>query len=465
MKKILIFLLLILTISQVSAISVQVEKPAYEILIPELNQPAVFDLNVTNLAGGGTFAFYNVPGFFTMESVEGVQIDYKETRKVQLKVHAKEDFQPDKFFYVVQYTIKGSDLSTQAEELTIKTLGLKDVFEVGASEVLPDSDSLKFYIKNKENFYFEAMKVKFSSNFFEVDKSFPLEPNEKKEFEIDLDNDDFNNLQAGFYTLKAEVEVEGKKADVEGVVKFTAKSEVNASQEDSGFFIHTKTISKTNKGNLIEPMEVTIEKNIISRLFTTFSPSPDSVERQGAKILYSWSKDLKPGETLDIIVKTNWLIPLIIIVLIVVIVVFGKKISVTDLVLRKKISFVRARGGEFALKVSLTVNAKKYVEKVRVIDRLPPLVKIYEKFGVEKPTRVNERAKTIEWDFEKLEAGEFRVINYIIFSRIGVLGRFALPPAIALYNKGQQIKEVVSNKAFFIAEQKRSDVEERVSED
>ena len=74
------------------------------------------------------------------------------------------------------------------------------------------------------------------------------------------------------------------------------------------------------------------------------------------------------------------------------------------MIIRKKVSFVKSKGGEFALKVTLNLHARKYIEKIRLIDRLPPLVKLYEKFGIEKPIRTDEKNKRIEWAFEKLEA-------------------------------------------------------------
>jgi len=82
--------------------------------------------------------------------------------------------------------------------------------------------------------------------------------------------------------------------------------------------------------------------------------------------------------------------------------VFAKKFSKRNMNLRKKVTFVKAKGGEFALKVSLFVHAKKYIEKVQIIDRLPSLVKIYEKFGGETPTKVDEANKRIEWNFRKI---------------------------------------------------------------
>jgi len=130
------------------------------------------------------------------------------------------------------------------------------------------------------------------------------------------------------------------------------------------------------------------------------------------------------------------------------------------MVLKKKVTFVRAKGGEFALKVSLFVHAKKYIEKVQIIDRLPALVKIYEKFGGEIPSKVEEDKRRLEWNFEKLEAGEIRVISYIVYSKVGVLGKFALPSATAIFQRDGVIKNEESNRAFFMAEQRTKDEED-----
>jgi hypothetical protein len=94
-----------------------------------------------------------------------------------------------------------------------------------------------------------------------------------------------------------------------------------------------------------------------------------------------------------------------------------------------------------------------------LIDRLPLLVQLYEQFGKETPSRVDERNKRIEWNFDKLEEGEIRVINYIIYSKVGVLGKFALPQATAIYDKDGKIKEAVSNQAFYMSGQRQKDLE------
>ncbi|GIU68199.1 MAG: hypothetical protein KatS3mg001_049 [Candidatus Pacearchaeota archaeon] len=126
-----------------------------------------------------------------------------------------------------------------------------------------------------------------------------------------------------------------------------------------------------------------------------------------------------------------------------------------DIILRKNVQFVRAKGGEFALKVNLTVHARRFVERVNIIDRIPALVKLYDKFSGEAPKKVDEKTRKIEWNFERLMPGEVRVLSYIIYSKIGVTGKFALPTATAIYEREGNIKEEESNRAFFIAEQRK----------
>ncbi|MAH03621.1 hypothetical protein CMI39_02430, partial [Candidatus Pacearchaeota archaeon] len=337
---------------------------------------------------------------------------------------------------------------------------LKDAFEIGSGEINPESNSLEIYIHNKENFDFEEINVEFSSAFFDITKNLSLGPNERRNFDVQLNKEDFKKLMARFYTLKAKVNVEDEKANVEGVIKFVEKDIVTTTKKDYGFIINTNIIEKTNKGNIITKSETVIKKNIISRLFTSFNPEPDIVERDRFNVYYTWSVEIQPGEKSEIIIKTNWLFPLLVIFFIVTIVILVKQFSGTHLNLRKKVSFVKAKGGEFALKVTIFIHAKKYVERVNIVDRLPSLVKIYERFGGDKPSRINEKNKRIEWEFEKLEEGETRIISYIIYSKIGVLGKFALPSTTAVYERDGEIHESESNRAFFVAEQRKNEVEE-----
>ena len=455
MKKIFVFIFVMLLIPSVLAINLEVEKQSSdEVKIYGLDNPVVFDLEITNLGQTDYFNFYNLLGF-QMSPTEKILIKQDETKKIQLNVSMK-DFNY-KGNYIFEYFIKSQDNSEIEQKLAFKIIDLKDVFEIGSEEIDPESNTLNVFIKNKENFDFEEISVKFSSDFFYLEETFSLIPKGKKSFVIQLNKQDFKKLMAGFYTLNAEVIVEEEKVGLEGLIKFTEKDILTTSKKDYGILINTQIIEKINEGNVIINSETVLRKNILSRLFASVSPTPTFIDRQGMTIFYTWNEEINPGESFEIVVKTNWLLPFLVIFFVIVIVILIKESSNTNLILRKKVSFVNAKGGEFALKVSIFVNAKKYIEKVNIIDRLPPLVKLYEKFGREVPAKIDEKTKRITWNFEKLEQGETRVISYVVYSKIGVLGKFALPRVTAIYERNGKISESSSNKAFFITEPRKKD--------
>lgn len=458
-KKAIIFLVLLSILPSVLALNLEIEKTSSNgVLVLGIDQPVVFELKITNLGADDNIEFYNLIGF-SMFPRGTTSIASGETKKIQLGVSPIGKFE-HKGAYTFKYFIKSQDNSEIIEKLTFNSIEMKDAFEIGSGEFNPESSSIDVYIKNKVNFNFPELNAKFSSVFFTIEENFSLAPYEKKDFTIQLNKEDFKQLMAGFYTLNAEVNVEDEKASIEGVVRFVEKDIVTSTKNEYGFIISKKIIEKKNEGNTISKSETQIEKNIISRLFTSFTPEPEIVERHGLAITYTWNREIKPGETLEITVKTNWLLPFLVILFVVVIVVLAKQYAKTNLSLRKKVSFVKAKGGEFALRVSITIHARKYIEKVSVIDRLPSLVKIYERFGSEEPSRIDEKNKRIEWNFEKLEPGEMRKLSYIIYSKVGILGKFALPSATAIYEKDSRIYEEESNKAFFVAEQRKKDLEE-----
>ncbi|MBR9701750.1 hypothetical protein GOV13_02410 [Candidatus Pacearchaeota archaeon] len=457
MKKIFTFLLIALLIFPMISAVLEIEKKSSnEVLVVGVGEPVTFDLNIKNVGFADSFEFYNFLGF-NMFPVGTVPIGAGQTKNVKLQISPIADF-PHRGFYTFTYFIKGfnENASEQSETLTFKAIELADAFEVGSGDVDSEAGSINIYIKNKVDIGFENMEAEFSSAFFDFKENFTLDANQRKEFNVELNKKDFKKLMAGFYTLDTKIKVKDQEANLEGTIKFAEKDIVTTSQKDYGFFINTRIIEKVNEGNVLAKSETVIKKNIVSRLFTTFSPEPDIVERDSSTVYYTWVREVNPSEILTITVRTNWLFPLVTVLLFIVIIILIKQYSGTDLVLRKRVSFVKTKGGEFALKVTIIANARRYVERVSIIDRLPPLVKVHERFGGQHPKRVDEKTRRIEWGFEKLEAGEMRTASYIIYSKVGIVGKFALPSAAGIYEKEGEIKEVTSNRAFFIAEQKVS---------
>lgn len=453
----LLFSLLIL--QTMSALSLDINKTSTdEVMVAGVEKPAVFTLEITNYGANDSLQFYNLLGF-SMFPVGTVPITTGETKTVDLEVRPIGEFEY-MGLYTFEYYIRGQDESEIKQSLTFRRIKIDDAFEIGSGSFNPESNSVDIYVKNKYNFNFGSVNAKFSSPFFNVDKSFTLGPKERKDITIELNKEDFSQLIAGFYTVDAEIKAGNAKIDVSGNLEFTEKNILTEEEKNYGVLVTTKIIKKTNEGNVLEFSEVKIKKNIISRLFTSFSPDPTIVERQGASVYYTWTKEISPGESFEVSIKTNYLFPLILIIIIVSVVVLAKQYSKTNLLLNKKVSFVKTKGGEFALKVTIHVHPKTHMENITIIDRLPPLVKLYEKFGLEKPIRVDEKLKRIEWGFSELNTGEVRVISYILYSKVGVLGKFALPSATGVYEKDGKVHETISNRAFFVSEQRTTFDEE-----
>jgi len=448
-----VMILFLLGFSLVSAVDLTIEPQADDVaMIYGLSQPAIFDLKITNNGAGDNFIFYNFFGS-DMFPKGTVMIAGGETKRLDVGVYPGTNLKEGWMKFDIY--LKGSKSQEEMSyPLMVKVMRLKDAFEVGAEEFKPDSNNVTVYIKNLANFNFNNINAKFKSPFFNFEKVISVGAHEKKSVEITLNKEDFRDIMAGFYTLEVEVTAENQKATVEGTMKFSEKDIVTSTQNEYGIIINTKKISKVNEGNVLSTTQTVIKKNIISRLFTSFNPEPDSVERKGISVYYTWQRELKPGEELLITVKTNWLMPLLIILLIIAVIILTKQLSKRNLSVKKRVTFVRAKGGEFALKVTIIVNARRFVERVHIMDRLPPITKLHQRFGGETPKKVDTKNRRIEWNFERLQEGETRVVSYIIYSKVGVLGKFELPTTTVVYEREGEVHEAESNKAFFIAEQK-----------
>jgi hypothetical protein len=462
MKKAVIFMLVVFLVQTAAAINLEIQKEVInDVVVTEFENPAVFLLKIKNNGQGDYFQIFNLHGV-SMLPEEEFFIASGKSKEIQLMIYPRKDLDYGRFFqrYSFNFFIQDSGQNHVQETVSIKISKLKDAFEITASDLDPESEEIKISLINKADYDFGDISVRFFSGFFSSEEQFNMGPNEKKETTIKIDKEKSRELVSGFYTVKGEIFAGGHSAIAEGIIKFTEKNLVTESQKKFGIIINTETIETINEGNTVAVAENTIQKNILSRLFTNFNIEPDRVEREGFFINYYWTRQIRPGESLIITSKTNWMFPILFLTVILVLIIFLKHFSKKEITMKKKVNFMRAKGGEFALKISVFVQANKYVERVNIIDSIPPLVKVFERYGAEKPTRIDEKNRRIDWNFEKLEAGEVRILTYVIYSKVGVMGKFALPSATAVYEREGKIKEVRSNKAFFVAEQRKGEIQE-----
>lgn len=453
LKEVLLAILLILvSLNIVSAIDLEIEKKVIsEVIIAELDEPATFWFTIKNLGQTDRFELYSLVDV-EMEPKSAFRIESGQFKKIKVEVKAGNSVKRSPGYFNFVYKIKGSGTEKQEDTLRIKITNLEEAIEIEAESINPESEKATINIKNKEDFNFGDIEAEFSSVFFDFKETFSLNALEEKSFSVDLGKDKLKTLMAGPYILDTKIKIGEVEKTMGSTIDFLEKEGISTKGSKKGFLIVKEEIEKINEGNLPTLTEVTVERSMISSLFTTLTPSPIKTERKNMNVLYTWQQELRPGESLNIVVRTNWLIPLIILVAIIVLIILYRLYLTSDIILKKKIGLVKTKGGEFALKVSINVKAKKYVEKIHVIDKLPALVKLYKRYGTITPDRIDEKKRKVEWNIESLDKGESKIISYIIYSKIGVIGKFELPAAKAVYDKEGKIKETESNRVFFVSE-------------
>ncbi|MEI6058310.1 MAG: hypothetical protein WCP89_00910 [archaeon] len=437
------FLGLILITSLVSAINV-IATPQSDVIIIDYNQPARFNLKISDIAPG-TYSIYTLTDVKILPS-NPVYLA-SGTNSMDVFIYALEGM-TDRGVYNFNYQIGDHD-----ERLKVKIVDFQDAIEVSSDAISIDSNKIKFYVRNLENAKIENIRAKFTTMLFETEQTFDLAPYEKKDVEVTVDPDKLKRMKPGPYVIQGEFETDKGPKIIEGKIYIGEKKGIRTEQDSSGFLIVTDTTTKINVGNVNEIVDVAARRNIISRLFTSFNVEPVSVDRKGLFVDYAWTQKLGPADVLVVKVKTNYVFPLLIIILAAFAIWGFRRIAQTKIEIKKSVSHVRTNGGEFALRVYLQVKAKTRVENVSLIDRIPGILKVHKQFGSVKPDKIDPENRRLQWYIGNLNPGEVRMFSYVVYSKMGIVGKFALPPAMAVLEKDSEIYQVESNRVFFLNEQ------------
>jgi hypothetical protein len=440
----------------ISAVDLAISSEAVvDTIINDQGKPAVFEFTITNNEVYEEFSVYIFERFEL--SQDSFVLSKGQTTKLQIEFLPYGSMTKNNgHVYVPVYFVNKGGKDPMIIEVVIETVDFDKALGLNADSITIDSDFLDVNFYNLENINYENLDVVFSSVFIDdFSQSFSLSPFEVKNFKIPLSNDKLKKLVYGDYVLSAKIVNENYETKVDRYVTITEKAGLSKSEEKEGLIIRRIIIEKTNEGNVPTIADIYVNKDVLSRLFTSFSVQPSKVERSGLKVNYIWQKELLPNETLKVKVTTNWFYPLILILLIFVIIYVLNNYFRSHLVIRKNVSFVKTKSGEFALRVNLRIKARKFMEKVIIRDRLPAMAKFYEHYG-SPPTILNKETGRLQWDFKHLAEGEERVLSYIFYSKIKVLGKFELPSATGVYEIQGNLHESQSNKTFFINEPEKS---------
>lgn len=213
-------------------------------------------------------------------------------------------------------------------------------------------------------------------------------------------------------------------------------------------------MTKTNDGNSLTDITVTITKSSIAGLLTSFNIDPTNVKKENGNAVYEFTKELNPGETLNVKAKTSYYLPILILLLLVAAVWIFVYVTTPQIKIVKKAVKVKTKSGVFATKIVLSAanNGKNEVTDLKIVDHFPAFTELVPgKFGTISPTEI--RKKTLIWSFDRLSVGEEIMLSYIIYSKISIIGQLDIPVTFASYMdmKGS-IKESRSNRLYVLAQ-------------
>jgi len=418
-------------------------------IINELQNPAIYKLNIFNEREPEIIQIYSLSG---VEISPAGTLDLKKGDNIiTIKAQPNKNLKNFEGPFVFEYEIKGWDSGIKKSYLSMFFEPLKEAIDIEIKDIKYTEPFVEVILKNKKNAYIEKIFIQLDSLFFNYETELELKPFETKTIRIPLDRKQLEKIYAGKYLVKILMGSSERKIEIEKEANYLDYQDIKEEKQKKGLIIRKTIITKTNLGNKEAIVKIEEKKNILSRLFTTFNLEPIKKERKGLSIYYEWEKLLKPGEKLEIEIVTNYTIPFIVLLLTVMILLFIRIHSSTNAILTKRVVYVKTKSNDFALKVLISIKARKDISDIHIHDTIPYNVNLYEKYGT-KPDKFDEKTRKLTWTINKLMAGEQRTISYIIYSKLKVIGRFEIPLARATFKRGEKQEIIVSNKTFFIAD-------------
>jgi hypothetical protein len=465
MKRGLIFAVfaLILSLSFASAAPTFdiVKNPINKIVIKELSMPAVYNLTIKNNGIGDFFRIDTLLDVMIYPR-DAFPIGNNEEKTITIRIFPKST-EKNRYYgdWSFRYFFKGDNTGILEDNIIVRILSLKDVLSLKVpNSVKSDDTILSAELSNNENISL-YIKLNFDSTLLSYTDNFTINPLEKKEIRIPLDAEKLSR-EAGAYNLKVSI-IANNEAELPIVKDLILESNVLITSDiktESSTFTEKTTFTKKNDGNTPTMVTVTAERTMIQSLITSFNAKPDSVSRKGGVYDYKWERKLNPSEELKIEMKTNYALPWILLIVLLVCYAVVRRLTKKRIIIKKKAYRVKTKSGQFAAKVILLVkNTGKEVSNAKIIESIPPFTEIMgDRFGTIKPAEI--RKHSVIWDIPFMAAKEEFILSYIVYSKVSILGKIDVAPAIATYQiTKDRMQESKSNSIFILTEEKQPEAQ------
>ncbi|OYT41256.1 hypothetical protein B6U80_01720 [Candidatus Pacearchaeota archaeon ex4484_26] len=391
------------------------------------NQVAVFNLQIENNGGSDRFEIFTFNTDFVFPEIV-MPITSGESKSKQIKFFPQ--VKRSGIYEVTLFVKSQTTGEIKETKARIRLFTFEDALWIKVEpELLHVQDKkIDFVVKNIADVTLDSIKIHTESPIFSKDFTFSLGPRQKKKFQVDVD---LSKAEGGVHHIQTKVYDEGKLA-FEKQVPYNLELIYDFQQSKSltGFLIRQKKFTFENKGNTREEIDLKENSTILEKIFSYFSERPLFTTEAGA-VKADWKVEVGPYEKKEIIVKTNYLLPLILLALVIVGFAFTINYQSRGILVTKTASRAKSNKGT-AFKVAIKVkNRKEAVRDVRVRDFLPKGLKVHEKFDFVKPNKIE--SNYLEWHLPLMHGGEERVFTYYLYTEDEFSGALLLPHTVVNY--------------------------------
>lgn len=313
---------------------------------------------------------------------------------------------------------------------------------------------IDLFISNRNLLNLSDLNLLLKSELFEKQLKISLKPlqdfNTRIIFPVD------KQQKPGKYTLKVYImlnnETLGQVSKEFNIIPYKEISIKNKTKE-SFLFKTTTRFSIENTGNIRTIYKQQLKKSAIGRLFTNTYPKTTHIILN-SEIVKGWSFDLQPKQSIEVIITTNYRLPIIIIILI-ILAIITYYVFRSPLVVEKEVKIIGSSKelSEFKVLIHLKNRSAKALHNIRAIDRVPSIVEVVREYslGTVNPSRIGKHSKQgeiITWNIDSLEPFEERILSYKLKSKLKIIGGLKLKPTKVEFEVNGKQTSVKSNSVI-----------------
>ena len=383
-----------------------------------------------------------------------------ETKKIKVLIMPVSEMPPS--LYRIPIIVKS--LKTDLSEKIYAPIYLKSGKLAGkypptvtAKVSIPDEinpkESIRIMIdlRNRNKLNITEMKIKLSSIVINKETTTSLGPLEEKTIIVTYSLNPMESPKKDTVTLNLYVDGNIIRTIEDIPIEIISYSDIiRVSEIEKSFLKTEEEITCTNDGNVKKQETLKIEMGFFKDIVTSTNPKTYVLKEDG-KRYRALDVDLKPGAKTEIMVVKNFR-PLVLIITITAVLLILYSIFRSDVVVKKQAVVLGTKeGGITEMKVIMNVRNRtaRPIKNVAIIDNVPNIADIQKEFqiGTVKPTKIvthERKGNLIKWDINLLEKYEERIITYKVRSKLSILGKFKLPPAVIKY-ENEKGKDVITH--------------------